>query len=245
MAITFLTSVAVFNANAATVTSPAFTPAFGESIFMCGEQFAAGAAVFTGTPPAGQPAIPWVVDVAQTNTSGGGANGSNSIAHLLQAQNVSQTITIASAGGTFEAGFGVRYIGISAVTNASQILVAAPGTGANGISGTAQSVPVGSKLLFVVVDISNGPTTITSSNASRSVSSVTNGTGVFNFFEFDGAGASITPLATTTTGGDDYMVGQWLLTPGIVSIPLVNPIPRRRRSVNGGANWGLNILEWF
>lgn len=213
---------------------------------MIAEIFAAQAATFAGTAASGAAPV-WVVDAAQVNTSGGGANGSNGSGHLLQAQNVSQTITLGGAIATFVAGFGVRYIGVSAITNGTQILRAAPGVGANGLVGTAVTVPVGSKLIAAFIDISNGPVTITSSNASRSVFSQITGNGVFNFFEFDGAGASITPLATASAnGGDDYMVAQWLLTPAPVSIPIVPPPPYQRRArVNGGTNWGLNVLEWF
>lgn len=108
----------------------------------------------------------------------------------------------------------VEYSGVSRVSNYALNRTATPGTGVGAIPGTPVVVPVGSVLAGLVINVSGGTANMTSPAANINAAGVEGNSEYYAWFDYQGAGASITPTFTSVDGATMfYVVFQFLLTP--------------------------------
>jgi hypothetical protein len=177
-------------------TSGAFTPSAGSALIVIDLDTAATGRTLTCSGTGSFP---------QLNPPGAfnDANG-NSLAMFTQlnCSGGSQTITVTSStAGDLMASYAWEYSSVSSIDSGGAVSRATPGTGTGAIVGTAQTVATGDILLAYCQDVSGTGTAITSPSGTNRGSGV-NETN-FCVTEYAGAGGSITPSFTSSSGGTD------------------------------------------
>jgi hypothetical protein len=123
-----------------------------------------------------------------------------------------QTTTVTASGGNLN-GFLLEYSGAGTSLTGAKTLTNTPGTGSGAIQGTAVTVPSNEILVAFFEDTSSlSGGTITSPSGTSRASGSWNGF-AFAVTEYAGTGASITPSATSSTGGTDNFVVIQVLIP--------------------------------
>jgi hypothetical protein len=126
----------------------------------------------------------------------------------------SQTTTVTSStSGDSMYGALLDYSGVGAVSGAI-VDRQSPGSGSGAILGTSVSVPIGSVLIAICVDMNLGTAITSPSGTNRASGSWPAGNSFeYTVTEYAGAGSAIQPSFTSASGDHDFIVGQWLLTP--------------------------------
>lgn len=191
---------------ASPATSGSFTPAVPGSLLMVFAQDGAG-----GNTPSYAGTGTWSpVGVSVALPAANESSGAN-----VSSTAGAQTVTVTASGGAFRCWF-AEYSGALLMSSFTAVQRITPGTGSGSILGSSVSVPSGSVLVAICIDVS-AVTAITTTNGTSRQSTSIGGQG-YNFVDFAGAGSAIQPAFTSTGGATDtFNVVQAILTPGIAN----------------------------
>ena len=203
MAIVYVQTITAWGAAPEPLASGSFTANVSDCILVYGADYTVTSGVTIGFSGTGSYLVltpPGQFSDVESEPSALGWNSSATAG--------SQTITVSSTGsGDLVVGRAVEYSGVSTVS-AAETSQSKPGTGAGAILGTSVTVPVGSVLVAIAVDLDGGGTVTATSGTTRSSDSASCVT------DYAGTGAAIQPAFTGSNGANDhYIVVQWLMTP--------------------------------